>query len=133
MADSLFGDMPVQDLTGFVPVAKLSELQRGKMKRVDVDGQSILLTVLASEDNLAGVEVAAFTSVCPHALGDLSYGTIYKGEVDCPDHGYRYDARTGACIFPRLGPRLDVYPVHVQQDGTLLVKVERPAWMASSE
>ncbi len=135
MTDSLFGELPVRDLAGFTPAARLSDLQRGKMKRVDLNGVSILLAVLDSANgpaaNLAGVEVVAFTSICPHALGDLSYGSLSNGEVDCPDHGYRFNARTGACIFPKQGPRLQTYPVRVLSDGTVMVKVERPAWMSS--
>lgn len=135
MTDSLFGELPAHDLAGFTPVARLCDLQRGRMKRVDLNGESILLAVLESGDsvagNIAGVEVVAFTAVCPHALGELSYGSLYNGEVDCPDHGYRFNARTGACAFPNPGPRLQTYPVRVLSDGTVMVKVERPAWMSS--
>ncbi len=133
MTDSLFGELPNQDLAGFTPVAQLSDLQRGRMRRVDVDGEPILLAVLDKMDSLAGVEVVAFTSLCPHALGDLSYGSLDNGtgEVDCPDHGYRFDARSGACVFPKTGPRLRTYPVHVLSNGTIMVKVERPAWMSA--
>jgi nitrite reductase/ring-hydroxylating ferredoxin subunit len=132
MTDSLFGELPADDLAGFAPAGRLSELQRGRMKRVDLNGEPIVLAVLDTPGNPAGVEVVAFTSLCPHALGDLSYGSLYNGEVDCPDHGYRFDARTGACVFPKAGPRLRTYPVRVLSDGTVLVKVERPAWMSAA-
>ncbi|MGQ9813828.1 MAG: Rieske (2Fe-2S) protein [Candidatus Roseilinea sp.] len=131
MPDSLFGELPAHDLAGFTPVARLCDLQRGRMKPVEIAGQSILLAVLEKADSIAGVEVVAFTAVCPHALGDLSYGSLYNGEVDCPDHGYRFNARTGACVFPKPGPPLQVYPVRVLSDGTVMVKVERLAWMSS--
>lgn len=131
MTDSLFGDLPADDLAGFTPAAKLSDLRRDRMKRVDLGGESILLALLDKPDSMAGIEVVAFTSVCPHALGDLSYGSLYNGEVDCPDHGYRFNARTGACVFPKPGPRLQTFPVRVLSDGTVMVKVERPAWMSS--
>ncbi|MGQ9904144.1 MAG: Rieske (2Fe-2S) protein [Anaerolineae bacterium] len=131
MPDSLFGELPAHDLAGFTPVARLCDLQRGRMKPVEIAGQSILLAVLEKADSIAGVEVVAFTAVCPHALGDLSYGSLYNGEVDCPDHGYRFNVRTGACVFPNPGPRLQTYPVRVLSDGTVMVKVERPAWMSS--
>ena len=131
MTDSLFGELPAYDLAGFTPAARLSDLQRGRMKRVEIGGESILLAVLEKADSIVGVEVVAFTAVCPHALGDLSYGSLYNGEVDCPDHGYRFNARTGVCVFPNPGPRLQTYPVRVLGDGTVMVKVERPAWMSS--
>lgn len=131
MTDSLFGELPADDLAGFTPAARLSELQRGRMKRVDLNGEPVVLAVLDKADSLAGVEVVAFTSLCPHALGDLSYGSLYNGEVDCPDHGYRFDARTGACVFPKAGPRLRTFPVRVLSDGTVMVRVERPAWMSA--
>ncbi len=96
------------------------------MTVANVEGHSVVLTLVAGE---AGDQVAAFTSICPHALGNLAHGTIYKGEVDCPDHGYRFDVRTGACVYPEDGPGLALYPVLVEADGTVLVKIERPRWM----
>ncbi|MCS7061683.1 MAG: Rieske (2Fe-2S) protein [Anaerolineae bacterium] len=133
MSASLFEHLPADDLAGFAPAARLDELRRGKMKRVEINGAPVLLAVLDNPDHIAGIEVVAFTALCPHALGDLSYGALDNGEVDCPDHGYRFDVRSGACVFPKLGPSLRTYPVRVLADGTVLVKVERPKWMSPIE
>lgn len=42
----------------------------------------------------------AFSTLCPHAAADLSQGQLYRGRIDCPDHGYRFDIRTGRALWP---------------------------------
>ncbi len=41
-----------------------------------------------------------FSAVCPHALGDLSYGSVVDGQIDCPSHGWRFSLQDGLCQWP---------------------------------
>ena len=44
-------------------------------------------------------ELIAHSTICPHMLGPLEYGTLHEsGIVECPWHGYRFDLRTRACV-----------------------------------
>jgi nitrite reductase/ring-hydroxylating ferredoxin subunit len=131
MLNKLFNrDTPERE-DGLVPVAKVSELAQGKLKRVNVKGQSVVLALAEKADDQIQCDVVAFSSICPHALGDLSQGWLAGDEIDCPMHYYRFDARTGECRYPKGGPGLRVYPVTVE-DGVILLKVEPPKWMDTS-
>ena len=110
------------ELAGFVRVACLDEVEPGEMRHVVVDGRHVALALLD------GGGVAAFNAVCPHAMGDLADGLIARGQVICPMHHYRYDVRTGECLWPRgEGGRLTRYTVEIRA-GEVFVNVPRPAW-----
>ncbi len=84
-------------LDGFLPTLPHDDLQLNRPKRVKtVNGY----VVLAKTEVSGAQVVSAFTQLCPHAMGDLSYGMVYAAEVECPVHGYRFDIRTGACTHP---------------------------------
>ncbi len=117
---------------GLVPVAKLAELTPGKMKRCIAKGQPVLVTRIIKDSSDPSGDIAAFSSICPHALGDLSQGWLSGNEIDCPVHFYRFDIRTGECTYPKGGPRLRLYTVKIE-GSTVLVKIERPKWMDDTD
>lgn len=132
MLNRLFNDDTPERDDGWVPVAKVTELAPGTLNRITSQGQSIVLALVEKGEGQPGHDVVAFASICPHALGDLSQGWLTRDEIDCPVHYYRFNVRTGECAYPRGGPRLRMYPVTLQGN-TVLLKVERPKWMDSSE
>jgi nitrite reductase/ring-hydroxylating ferredoxin subunit len=114
-----------QSLEGYLPTVKVDELQLNRPKRVKTEnGFAVVVKTMGD----AGEYLAAFTPICPHAMGDMSYGMVYKGEVECPVHGYRFDVQTGACTMPGDESPLAIFPVQVV-DGVVHVKVTRPKWM----
>jgi nitrite reductase/ring-hydroxylating ferredoxin subunit len=129
MTYSLFDDSVFARNDGMVPIAKLSELEIGKSKRILVEGQAVLLTVISLSG--PGVEISAFSAICPHALGDLSQGWVTGNEVECPLHYYRFNMQTGECVSPHGGPHLRLYPLKIEGD-VVLISVQKPRWMASS-
>jgi len=51
-----------------------------------------------------GGEVSAFPARCPHRLVPLRTATVTEGRLQCPAHGWRFDA-DGRCVdIPSLGP-----------------------------
>ena len=44
----------------------------------------------------SGKEIAALQDRCPHRLVELSKGKVVGGEIECPYHGWRFNA-AGAC------------------------------------
>jgi len=114
---------------GFQPAAKLSGLKLNRPKYVSIDGAHIVVALVDGKAAGDANEVVAFTALCPHQMGDLSGGSMDEGGIDCPLHFYRFDVRTGQCLYPRdYTMPMKTYPVRVEGDD-VLVKVERRKWM----
>lgn len=81
------------DGAGYYEVLAISDLIDNKISSVLVNGQTILITKLDEQ-------IRAFSAQCPHASGNLAKGSYYRGRIDCPEHEYRFDVRTGRAIWP---------------------------------
>ncbi len=54
--------------------------------------------------------IAVLPDVCPHRSSPLSEGAVVDGRLQCPYHGWQFDA-SGACRFiPALGPGATLPP-----------------------
>ena len=58
--------------------------------------------------------IVAFDDACPHAGAPLSAGVCRDGQVVCSWHGFRFDAKTGACARASGGPSAAVRAVKVE-------------------
>lgn len=68
-------------------------------------------------------DIIAFNRLCPHAAGDLGKGRVINGRVSCPDHGWKFDIRTGRTLWPSDEMcRLKHYPVDIV-DGIVWVNL----------
>jgi nitrite reductase (NADH) small subunit len=65
-------------------------------------------------------EIAVLDGLCPHKDLPLGKGSIEKGCVVCPWHGWTFDLKTGAQLEGKA--RVRVYPATVE-DGELLVTI----------
>ena len=90
------------------------DLPPGTLQAVEVDGLPVLL---CSQDG----GVFAYRNACGGTALPLHLGTLSGGEIHCPWHGCRYDARTGKQIGG-TGINLVPFPVTVQ-DGMIRVAV----------
>ena len=86
----------------FVRVCAASELPRSGLRRVDVDGEPVV--VIHADD-----EYFALADVCSHDEVALSDGELDGTTLECWLHGARFDVRTGR---PLCGPATDVVPVY---------------------
>jgi nitrite reductase/ring-hydroxylating ferredoxin subunit len=77
----------------YVSAADKSEIAVGKMKKVILNDQEILVV------NVDG-NYYAVSSVCTHFGGDLSEGVLENNIVTCPNHKARFDVTTGKVISP---------------------------------
>lgn len=116
----LQSNQPKPDTEGYYPAGAAADLGHEQMRAVRVDGEPVIVTRLDDA-------FIAFAATCPHAAGDLTKGEIYRGRIDCPEHGYRFDVRSGRTLWPpdevcRLR-RFDV----LERDGLLLVRRSMPA------
>ncbi|HJU06672.1 MAG TPA: Rieske 2Fe-2S domain-containing protein [Nitrospiraceae bacterium] len=91
-----------------VPVARLSEIEPGSCRSVEVNGFGVALC------NVGGM-IYALDNTCPHAGGPLGEGFLNGELVECPWHGWRYNVRTGE--RPENPDfRVACYPVQLEGD-----------------
>jgi pyruvate oxidase len=91
------------------PVSEVDVPAEGRVRSVTVDGRSIALT-------RCGSTLGALENRCPHQGGPLGEGSIEKGLLRCPWHGYDYDPLTGESPGT-FGDAVDVYEVEQRDDG----------------
>ena len=101
----------VSDTTDVVwyRVAAVDELPEGRVKTVAAGHRSLALTHL-------GGQYGALDNHCPHQGGPLGEGSIEKGWLRCPWHGYDYDPIDGKPP-PGFRDAPESYPVEVRDDG----------------
>jgi 3-phenylpropionate/trans-cinnamate dioxygenase ferredoxin subunit len=98
---------PQPDEGGFYPAIPVAELSEDSAIRLTINGQAILVTKYEGD-------YYAFSAYCPHAAGDLANGQLYKGRIDCPEHAYRFDIRSGRTLWPPdESYRLKTYPLKI--------------------
>ena len=91
----------------FVTVAKISDIQPGKGKAIEVKGKNIALF------NVNG-KFHAIDNTCLHQGGPLGEGTLQGDVVTCPWHGWRYNVTTGV---NQANPSWKVASYEVKVDG----------------
>ncbi len=97
-------------------VASATDLAIDSMKRVDVDGTPICLA--RAEDG----NFYALNDICTHEEFFLSDGELWGMDVECPQHGSRFNLQTGKVTgLPAVIPA-QTYPVTVE-DGDVYVDV----------
>ncbi len=70
--------------------------------------------------NVSG-SYSAMDNVCLHRGGPLGQGTIERGKVVCPWHGWEWDPKTGVATQDARA-RIAVYPLKIE-NGDVLVEV----------
>jgi pyruvate oxidase len=96
-------------------VADVDDLPVGRVRTVLAGRRSLVLTRV-------GDDYGALDNQCPHQGGPLGEGSIEKGWLRCPWHGYDYDPLTGTPP-PGFTDAPAQFPVDVRADG---VYVEVP-------
>ncbi len=93
----------------FYKVAELDDLPDGRVRTVVAGRHSLALTRV-------GDQYGALDNHCPHQGGPLGEGSIEKGMLRCPWHGYDYDPLTGT---PPGGfsDAPACFPLEVREDG----------------
>ncbi len=73
-------------------VGEESSLGRGEMRRVEVDGEPVLL---ARDDS---GRISAMSNTCTHMGCSLAEGKLDGTTVTCPCHGSQFDVATGLAV-----------------------------------
>ena len=98
---------------GFVFAAREAALAEGATVSVDIGGRTYALFRIDGQ-------VRAIDGLCPHEGGALAEGTVSKGVVTCPWHGWTFDTCTGCSLEP-AGNDVAHYPTLVDE-GNLYLK-----------
>ncbi len=84
-------------MADFVTVARVADVPAGQGRPFTVNNRMIALF------NVDG-SFHALDNLCLHRGGPLAEGTIGRGTVTCPWHGWTYDIATGTMVQdPRVG------------------------------
>jgi nitrite reductase/ring-hydroxylating ferredoxin subunit/uncharacterized membrane protein len=86
----------------FQPALAVADLAEGELKRVDVQGQPVLLVKSAGK-------IHAIGAVCSHYGAPLNEGKLAKNTVQCPWHLSRFDLEDGSV---REGPACAAVPAY---------------------
>lgn len=107
--------MGIDEMSKWIKTISESEFDE-PVKKVNYEGIQIALFRL--EDG-----IYAINDVCSHERASLAEGVVEGGQVECPQHGARFDIKTGKNLsFPAVTP-VDSYPVKIE-DGYVFVQVD---------
>jgi len=98
----------------FVRVASTTDIPEGKMIKVSVGNQKVLIARV-------GGDYCAINNACPHLRASLADGTIQDGIVTCPWHKAQFDVRTGQAVGEA---KIIVFRTMPKNAETFEVKVE---------
>lgn len=113
----LFKKKLEKDAAGFYTAVPAANLSDDQMLTVDLNGTKVILVRWQGT-------LHAVSNICPHAAADLSRGEFYRGKLECPDHGYCFDVRTGRTLWPEDEiVRLKRYVVK-EENGQIKVNVD---------
>ena len=88
------------------------------------EGEVIGIVVAGHEIALYDIDGQVFATddICTHAYAKLSDGWFDKGEIECPLHAGRFDARTGKATVPPCVDDIKTYETRVE-GGEIQVKL----------
>ena len=107
-----------QTTSGFVTVARTSDVEPGTVRVIQVEGRSLCLGL--TEDGEWGV----IDNVCTHDGGTLGEGELDDTGVECPRHGGRFDLFTGRVLALPPVRAVNAYETAVDGD-EVMVRLNR--------
>lgn len=96
-------------MADWVRVASVSEVKPGSIVQVEVAGEPVALAN-------TGEEFLATTDICSHEYVLLSEGWLEDDEIECPQHGSRFNMRTGEVLNPPATQPIAPYQTKVEGD-----------------
>jgi glycine betaine catabolism B len=101
-------------VSDFVRVASTGEIPEGKMKKVLVGSQQVLVANVKDKYYAIG-------NVCTHMGGPLDQGILADHEVQCPWHGSHFDITSGQVKRGPAARPEPIFEVKVES-GSILVR-----------
>jgi len=95
----------------FTKVCSKNDLESGKMKIVEVNGEQICLSRVQDQ-------FFAISNTCSHQQGPLGEGELNDDIVTCPWHGWQFNVKTGKNT--QMPVSVEVYEVKLEGDDILI-------------
>ena len=111
-------DIPRPDDLTWYKALEPDELAEGRVKPVTCAHMTVCMTHHQGRYN-------ALDNRCPHQGGPLGEGSIEKGWLRCPWHGWDYDPHSGDSPGGH-DDGVEVYPTEVREDGVYLADIHIP-------
>ena len=106
------------EIPRFVKAAKTDEVSPGNCISAKLEGNFIGI------HNVNG-KYYAVNNICPHVGGILHAGQLENDVIVCPIHQWKFDVKTGRCIWPgKCG--IATYPVKVDGED-IFVDINSPS------
>lgn len=94
-------------MSDWVRVAAEGDVKPGSVIQVEVDGEPVALAN-------TGDELLATSNVCSHDYVMLHEGWLEGDELECPQHGSKFNMRTGKVLGPPATQPIAPYEVKVE-------------------
>lgn len=101
----------------YYKAAYMDNIKRDHVVEVDLDGLSLLLY----RDRDDGIY--CIKNICTHDNSGLFGGSIEDDVITCPQHGARFNLKTGEAVSMPAVVGLEVFPVKLEGD-KILVGIE---------
>lgn len=101
------------NMTEFIKVADLDEIDEGELLSLEVDGELICLARVNGD-------ICAFTDNCTHISGPLNEGELDGEVLTCPWHGAQFNVRTGKVLRGPARQDIQTYPVKIEGTSILM-------------
>lgn len=102
-------------MSDYLKLASESELPRVNQAKEFTIGDKVICVA-----NVDGA-ISALDNVCLHRGGPLGQGTIDRGKLICPWHGWEWNPSTGEAAH-NPATRVSVYPLKIE-NGIVLIKL----------
>ena len=100
---------------GFVKVGNLGDFPEGKLKKVQVGGEDVVVVSISGK-------IYAMTATCTHRGGPLDEGELDGTTIICPWHGGQFNVTTGKVVSPPPMKDEILFDVQIQGSDVLLKK-----------
>ena len=101
------------NMTEFIKVTELDEIDEGELLGIEVDGEPICLARVNGD-------ICAFTDNCTHISGPLNEGELDGDVLTCPWHGAQFNVRTGKVLRGPARQDIVTYPVKIEGKSILV-------------
>ena len=97
----------------WVRVASTSDVKPGDILLVEVGDEPVALAN-------TGDEFLATSDICSHEYVELHEGWLEGDEIECPQHGSKFNMRTGEVLNPPATQPIAPYEVKVEGEDVYL-------------
>ncbi|HEU4868703.1 MAG TPA: non-heme iron oxygenase ferredoxin subunit [Actinomycetota bacterium] len=94
-------------MSEWVKVTTVDEVKPGTVVQVEVEGEPVCLAN-------TGEEFLATSDICSHDYVELHDGWLEEDEIECPQHGSRFNMRTGKVLNPPATQSIAPYETKVE-------------------